>query len=94
MSSGYRFEALRTKILFTQGAHKHKQSRPKLERMRIAQPAYGLPDEAMGYALPIMICREITRAPKPLDQHEPLGPQKNYGADTNTLIQLLAVGRL
>ena len=29
---GYSFEALRAKILFTEGAHKHKLSRPKFER--------------------------------------------------------------
>ena len=31
---GYSFEALRAKILFTEGAHKHKLSRPKFERRR------------------------------------------------------------
>ena len=32
LGRGYSFEALRAKILFAEGAHKHKNSRPKFER--------------------------------------------------------------
>jgi transposase len=33
LGRGYSFEALRAKILFTEGVHRHKQVRPKFERM-------------------------------------------------------------
>jgi len=49
LGRGYSFEALRAKILFAEGAHKHKNSRPKFERKREvpARKAYSL-----GYGLP------------------------------------------
>ena len=106
LGRGYSFEALRAKILFTEGAHKHKLSRPKFERRREPELAvaeevmgYGIPDDAMGYGLPpghigkaILTPRKGT--PKAEHQHEPPGPPKNYGADINTLIELLESGRL
>lgn len=79
---GYSFEALRAKILFTEGAHKHKLSRPKFERIRSVEPDYGIPADAMGY------CAFVA---EPHEQHE---PPKNYGADINTLIELLESGKL
>jgi IS1 family transposase len=106
LGRGYSFEALRAKILFTEGAHKHKLSRPKFERRREPELAmaeevmgYGIPDDAMGYGLPpghfgkaAMTPRKST--PKAEHPHEPPGPPKNYGADINTLIELLESGRL
>ena len=59
LGRGYSFEALRSKILFTEGAHKHKLSRPKFERRRGPDLAmveevagYSVPDDAMVYGLP------------------------------------------
>ena len=49
LDRGYSFEALRAKILFTEGAHKHKLSRPKFERMRDVEPDYGILADAKGY---------------------------------------------
>ena len=47
---GYSFEALRAKILFTEGAHKHKLSRPKFERRR--EPELAGAEEGMGFGVP------------------------------------------
>ena len=106
LGRGYSFEALRAKILFTEGAHKHKLSRPKFERRREPELAvaeevmsYGLPDDAMGYGLPPgrfgkAVLTPRKGAPKAEHPHEPPGPPKNYGADINTLIELLESGRL
>ncbi|MGC8703788.1 MAG: hypothetical protein ACP5RV_12830 [Thiomonas sp.] len=94
------------KILFTEGAHKHKLSRPKFERKREPELAvaeevagYGLPDDAMGYGLPPghfvkAVLTPRKNAQKAEHPHEPPGPPKNYGADINTLIELLEFGRL
>ena len=98
LGRGYSFEALRAKILFTEGAHKHKLSRPKFERRREPELAvaeevmgYGVPGDAMGYDLPPWHFGKAVLTPHP---HEPPGPPKNYGADINTLIELLESGRL
>ncbi len=74
LGRGYSFEALRAKILFSEGAHKIVKPRPKFERRAIER-------EAIGYALY-----------SPSTHEEELG--KNYGADINTLIELLESGRL
>jgi transposase len=50
LGRGYSFEALRAKILFTEGAHKHKLSRPKFERRR--EPDLAMAEEVAGYGLP------------------------------------------
>ena len=95
MGRGYSFEALRAKILFTEGAHKHKHklSRPKFERLRDVEPDCGIPADAMGYfafvAEPV-----IARPRKVAKPHEQYEPSKNYGADINTLIELLEAGKL
>jgi len=58
-----------------------------------------LPGDAMSYGLPpgsfgkaVLTPRKGT--PKADHPHEPPGPPKNYGADINTLIELLESGRL
>lgn len=106
LGRGYSFEALRAKILFTEGAHKHKLSRPKFERRREPELAvaeevagYGVPDDAMGYGLPPerfgkAVLTPRKSMPKAEHPHEPPGQPKNYGADINTLIELLESGRL
>lgn len=103
LGRGYSFEALRAKILFTEGAHKHKLSRPKFERRREPEPElaaaekaarYGLPDDAVGFGLPVMEKVRPMQLPEAYDPHKHEKPQKNYGADINTLIELLESGRL
>lgn len=99
LGRGYSFEALRAKILFTEGAHKHKLSRPKFERRREPELAvaeevmgydYGLPPGHFGKAVPT----PMKSTPKAEHPQEPPGLPKNYGADINTLIELLESGRL
>ncbi|MCW2310900.1 ISL3 family transposase [Rhodoferax antarcticus] len=91
MGRGYSFEALRAKILYTEGVHANKQARSKFERKR--EPALvgvgmGVPDEAMGYGLPTI------KSPKVADQHRHVGPAKNYGANISTLTRLIEAGKL
>ncbi len=100
LGRGYSFEALRAKILFTEGAHKHTLSRPKFERRRepereVAEPAmigYALADGVMPFGKSISVPRRGGRTDG--HPHEPPGPPKNYGADIATLIELLKAGRL
>ena len=106
LGRGYSFEALRAKILFTKGAHKRELSRPKFEHRRepdlaVAEEVmgYGVPDDAMGDVLPPGHLGKAVLTPrkgssKAEHPHEPPGPPKNYGADINTLIELLESGRL
>jgi len=51
---------------------------------------YGLPPGRFGKA--VLTPRKST--PKAEHPQEPPGPPKNYGADINTLIELLESGRL
>lgn len=83
LGRGYSFEALRAKILFTKGAHKHKLSCPKFERRREPEPELAAAEKAARAGLP-----------EAYDPHKHEKPQKNYGADLNTLIELLESGRL
>lgn len=100
LGRGYSFEALRAKILFTEGSHKHKLSRPKFERKREPEPAYRVAQEVVGYGVPCdprtLDAIEILppKLPKAFDPHEQPGKPKNYGADINTLIALLEAGKL
>ncbi|NDP41067.1 MAG: ISL3 family transposase [Rhodoferax sp.] len=102
MGRGYSFEALRAKILFTEGAHKRTLSRPKFERRREPEPVemgLGLPEDAIGFGLPPVLMRKTVitprkNTPNASPPHETLGPPKNYGADINTLIELLEAGKL
>jgi hypothetical protein len=55
LGRGYSFEALRAKILFSEGAHKHKLSRPKFERKPKEKPFIELVtgfDGKMGCGVP------------------------------------------
>lgn len=108
LGRGYPFEALRAKILFTEGVHKHTLRRPKFERRRKPVPelaiaeevaSYGVPADAMGYGLPLghfgkTALAPRKNAPRAGHPHGPPEPPKNYGADINTLIELLESGRL
>ncbi len=99
LGRGYSFEALRAKILFTEGIHSNKQARPKFERKRVQQPAelgslvpdkmlaeFRLPSDAIGYGLPPV--------PRPTHQHDVPKREKNYGADIATLIRMIEAGEL
>ncbi len=98
LGRGYSFEALRAKILFTEGAHKHKLSRPKFERKRepVSVRGYEMADDLVGYGLPTLSRVAPPRPPvlKAAEPHQDETPEKNYGADINTLIRLLEEGTL
>ncbi|OIQ73415.1 transposase [mine drainage metagenome] len=80
LGRGYSFEALRAKILFTEGVH--NKTKPKFRR----QPA----EPTFGYATMEM----VGRASFGRNQHEEIEPAKNYGADISTLTRLIEEGKL
>jgi len=97
LGRGYSFEALRAKILFTEGIHSNKQKRPRFERKREAEPVemgHGLPDDAIGYGLPVMEKVRSMRPPEAYDPHKHEKREKNYGADISTLIRMIEAGEL
>lgn len=94
LGRGYSFEALRAKILFTEGIHRHKQTRPKFERQeRKREPEPEL--ETVGYAY---MAKAFPPPPpklrQPPDQHAQPKAPKNYGADIATLTRMLEAGEL
>lgn len=99
LGRGYSFEALRAKILFAEGAHKHKNSRPKFERKE--RPPVRVPntrDFSMGRVVPgndweLFAGFDAPKPPKPY-QEPSTQPEKNYGADISTLIRLIEAGEL
>lgn len=107
LGRGYSFEALRAKILFTEGVHAHKQKRPKFEKK--AQPEkvlLALPelaeepkfDRGVGLARYTTLNKgfRLPELPKPPqeDQQDAEKTEKNYGADISTLIRLIESGEL
>ncbi len=78
LGRGYSFEALRAKILFTEGIHKKHRQRPKFQRR--AEPA--------GKALNKLIYHYGIF----FDQEE--WAEINYGADLSTLAQWIEEGKL
>lgn len=99
LGRGYSFEALRAKILFTEGAHKKTLAKPKFERRREPVVMDFAADDKMGYGVPGQgmegLARIMVRTPgqKP-ETHETAEPAKNYGADISTLTELIESGRL
>lgn len=102
LGRGYSFEALRAKILFAEGAHKHKNSRPKFERKE--PPKIKLPNmrnfELMvaepeaGYGL--MSDFDFAKPPvgKPAPSTDFDQPEKNYGVSISTLAKMIEDGTL
>ncbi|MBC7293925.1 MAG: ISL3 family transposase [Thermoleophilia bacterium] len=94
---GYSFEALRAKMLFSEGVHQLQEPRPKYERQRPTAPARRdfmelttgmdeLDDLELGGAF-----RGFCRSPDP---QYPKVSAKNFGADISTLVKLIESGRL
>ncbi len=94
LGRGYSFEALRAKILFTEGIHKHKLSWPKFERRREPEPVAR--DMMMGGNVFEWAGASLPNRPPKKDSAatETVKSEKNYGADINTLIELLEAGKL
>ncbi len=106
LGRGYRFEALRAKILFAEGAHKRANSRPC--RRKAKSHADALKDllawEGDGDELPAgyigfagtfdhSIPKLPTKPPKEPSSELP-EPPKNYGADISTLTHMIENGEL
>lgn len=86
MGRGYSFEALRAKILFTEGAHVIQKNRPKFERRRNERIMYSIHDvESLSR---FSISDEIE------NQHEAPEESANLGADISTLVRLIEEGRI
>lgn len=95
LGRGYSFEALRAKILYTEGLHKHTKTRPRFERKREQPKAAN--DMEMGYGVP----PPKERAAKVAEPHAAYGEQQhegkplpNYGVDITTLTRMLEAGEL
>lgn len=107
LGRGYSFEALRAKILFTEGAHTQEPSRPKSERMCEPDPTMvkediagdELPDDGKSVGLSaggfeMNALTPMKGSPGAGNPYEIRGLPRKYGADMNTLIELLESGRL
>lgn len=90
MGRGYSFEALRAKILFTEGAHFKKKQRPKFERKK-GEQGYGLPTERVMNDQLFTMSRMTFDT---LNQHEAEETEINFGADISTLVRLIKNGKL
>ena len=90
LGRGYSFEALRAKILFSEGVHKRALTRPKFERK--TREATRRSEFVMGRMTPDLMMGLATETR--MDYAPPTEPEKNYGADISTLIQLIETGRL
>ena len=84
---GYCFEALRAKILFSEGAFKKQTIKPKFERRREPQVATRNFEMALMREMPAYA---FTAA------HQPNEPAReiNFGADISTLVRLIESGEL
>ncbi len=94
---GYSFDALRARILLTNGIHGNKQKRPRFERHGEPVPVemgYGLSGDAIGYGLSVMEKVRPMHAPEAYDPHKHEKRDKNYGADISTLIHMIGAGEL
>lgn len=99
LGRGYSFEALRAKILFTEGAHAFKQKRPRFERNDI-QKKETLDEIKFDRMIETDMARFMMDSMPP----EPKPPkdkstqidleQKNHGADISTLVQMIEDGEL
>jgi transposase len=84
LGRGYSFEALRAKILFAEGAHKHKNSRLKFERKE-KERIERMPDEFALFSAGVPFETEPKQAPS-IKLYK---PKKNYGVDISTLAALI-----
>ena len=89
LGRSYSFEALRAKILFAEGAHKHKNSRPKFERKE-KERIERMPDEFALFSAGVPFETEPKQAPS-IKSYK---PKKNYGVDISTLAALIESGEL
>ncbi|PUE26359.1 hypothetical protein B9Z39_11550 [Limnohabitans sp. JirII-29] len=91
MGRGYSFKALRAKILFTEGTHQKKCSRPKFERIDLSDFGHSggnvMHDQLFNLS-------RWTSTPKSRNQHKGLAKTLNYGASISALVRLIEEGKL
>ena len=93
LGRGYSFEALRAKILFSEGAHKHRNNRPKFER-REKERLVLLPEVPVDLP-PLTDELEPPASKVAGSSSTPSTKQKkNYGSDISTLISMIENGEL
>ena len=85
LGRGYSFEALRAKMLFTEGAFKKKTIRPKFDRQRDR-------DDVMSEMESPEMFRQ--RMSSPHFPHQTAAQKINYGVEISTLIRLIKEGEL
>lgn len=79
LGRGYSFEALRAKILFTEGPLKHMAARPKFKRVNRREPFVAMHAmSALSYDVPTW---------------DDEGPERNLGVDIEKLTQMIESGR-
>ncbi|NNM52485.1 MAG: transposase, partial [Pseudomonadales bacterium] len=96
LGRGYSFEALRAKILFAEGAHKHTNSRPKFEKkvktsaetLKQVLDWPGDDDHKAGGRMQLARVR-CFGMPKAAPSTKIPEPEKNYGVDISTLTRML-----
>lgn len=92
MKAGYSFEALRAKILFTEGAHHKKRNRPKFERR--SDIRFSIPDDSVGLMNDQLFTMSRFTFRQPENQHNQAGEVSNYGASISTLVKLIEEGQI
>jgi transposase len=109
LGRGYSFEALRAKILFAEGAHKHTNTWPKFEKRDKEQmqrdnlrsilsenekQGIGMGVPMFDMMTPSTMSRALYTPPKAPESPREPKPEKNYGADISTLIRMIEAGEL
>lgn len=94
LGRGYSFEALRAKILFSEGAFKTEKKRPKFQR----KPADQVAERFIGYSLVTDLESEYMDVPaflrRSTEDDESTQEVLNYGVDISTLTALIEKGLL
>lgn len=94
LGRGYSFEALRAKILFSEGAFKKELQRPKFER-RQDRFSRETPLVEMGYALPDMpMFRMAPGMASKNKAGENEATEVNYGVDISILTRMIEAGEI
>jgi transposase len=85
LGRGYSFEALRAKILFTEGLHKHVNQRPKWERRALKRAAG---DSLMSAMMTYDALHDVNRRSTPDEDDDRI-----LGVDISTLTERIESGR-
>jgi transposase len=99
LGRGYSFEALRAKILFSEGVHKHTNSRPKFERKATVAPVtkhfemFDSPSRAAPKG-PLFSLGELKGKPYISKSTKSSPWENNYGVDISILTRMIENGEL